>query len=121
MTQSLPIHRRPGGTLYRYIVVEMAFPTLYALAGLTLVVLTRELIGYSEMVINRGLSLGDVGALALFQMVPVVSNMLPFAVMVGGLVALGRLGADRELLMLEASGISSPRLLGPGMVFASVK
>ncbi len=120
MTQDLPIHRRPGPTLYRYLVLEMVFPTLYTLGGLTLVVMTRELVGYSEMVINRGSSLGDVGALAVFQMLPVLASMLPFAVLVGGLVALGRLGADRELLMLEASGISSPRVLGPVMGFAAV-
>jgi lipopolysaccharide export system permease protein len=117
---TLPIHRRPGKTLYRYLVLEMVFPTLYTLGGLTLVILTRELIGYSELVINRGVSLADVGALALFQMLPVVSQMLPFAVLVGGLVALGRLGADRELLTLEASGVSSPRIVGPVMLFAAV-
>ena len=111
MTATMPIHRRPGRTLYRYLVLEMVFPTLYTLGGLTLVILTRELIGYSELVINRGVSLGDVAALALYQMLPVLSQMLPFAVLVGGLVALGRLGADRELLMLEASGVSSPRVV----------
>ncbi len=120
MTEAMPVHRRLGTTLYRYLTLEMVFPTLYTLGGLTLVVLTRELVGYSEMVINRGLSLGDVGALALFQMLPVVAQMLPFAVLVGGLVAMGRLGADRELLMLEASGISSPRVMGPVMLFATV-
>lgn len=98
----------------------MVFPTLYTLGGLTLVILTKDLLSYSDMVINRGLSLAEVGQIALFQMLPVVGQMLPFAVLVGGLVALGRLGQDRELLMLEASGISSPRLLGPVMVFASV-
>jgi lipopolysaccharide export system permease protein len=98
----------------------MLFPTFYTLGGLTLVVLTRELIGYSEMVINRGLSLADVGALALYQMLPVMGQMLPFAVLVGGLIALGRLGADREILILEASGVSSPRMLGPVMVFAAM-
>ena len=120
MTTSMPLHRRPGRTLYRYLVIEMVFPTLYTLGGLTLVILTRELIGYSEMVINRGLSLGDVGGLAVYQMLPVVAQMLPFAVLVGGLVALGRLGSDRELLMFEASGVSSPRILGPVMLFACV-
>ena len=117
---TLPIHRRPGKTLYRYLVLEMVFPTLYTLGGLTLVILTRELIGYSELVINRGVSLGDVSALGLYQMLPVISQMLPFAVLVGGLVALGRLGADRELLMLEASGVSSPRIVWPVMLFAGL-
>ncbi len=115
----MPVHRRPGSTLYRYLILEMVFPTLYTLGGLTLVVMTQELVGYSEMVINRGVSLGEVAALALFQMLPVLGSMLPFGVLVGGLVALGRLGADRELLMLEASGISSPRIVWPVLAFAA--
>ena len=119
-TATLPVHRRPGITLYRYFLLEMVFPTLYTLGGLTTVVLTRELISYSELVINRGLSLVDVLQLALFQMLPVLADVLPFSVLVGGLVALGRLGSDRELLMLEASGISSPRIVGPVMAFALV-
>ncbi len=120
MSVAKPVHRRPGGTLYRYLILEMVFPTLFTLGGLTIVILTKDLLSFSDMVINRGLSLADVGAIALFQMLPVVARMLPFAVLVGGLVALGRLGADRELLVLEASGISSPRLLGPVTSFATV-
>ncbi len=55
MSAPRPERRRPGGTLYRYIIREMVFPTLYALGGLTLVVLTKDLLGYSDLVINRGL------------------------------------------------------------------
>jgi len=120
MSEPQPIHRRPGKTLYRYLVLEMVFPTLYTLGGLTIVILTKELLSFSDLVINRGLSLGDVGAIALYQMNPVIGQMMPFAVLVGGLVALGRLGADRELLMLEASGISSPRILWPVLSFAAM-
>lgn len=96
----------------------MAFPTLYALGGMTIVVLTRELIGFSDLVINRGLGVGVVAAIAFFQSLPLAATMLPFAVMVGALVALGRLGADRELLVLEACGLSVRRLLGPVVGFA---
>lgn len=120
MSVAKPVHRRPGATLYRYLIVEMVFPTLFTLGGLTIVILTKDLLSFSDMVINRGLSIADVGAIALYQMVPVLGQMLPFAMLIGGLVALGRLGADRELLMLEASGISSPRLLGPVTTFAAV-
>ena len=120
MSVAKPVHRRPGATLYRYLIVEMVFPTLFTLGGLTIVILTKDLLSFSDMVINRGLSIADVAAIALYQMVPVLGQMLPFAMLIGGLVALGRLGADRELLMLEASGISSPRLLGPVTTFAAV-
>ena len=117
---SQPAHRRPGGTLYRYVIVEMVFPTLFTLGGLMVVVLTRDLLGFSDLVINRGLGVDTVSWIAFYKIVPLSSQMMPFAVLVGALVALGRLGADRELLTLEASGVSSPRLLGPVMCFAAV-
>jgi len=112
------IHRRPGGTLYRYLIREMIVPSALALGGFTLVVLTNDLLGFSELVINRGVSAATVLAIAGLKAIPVAAQMLPFAVLVGALIALGRLGADLELLTLEASGISSPRLLGPVMTFA---
>ena len=46
--------------------------------------------------------------------------MFPFAVLVGSLVGLGRLGADREILVLEASGVAAPRLVWPIVSFAAV-
>ena len=46
--------------------------------------------------------------------------VLPFSVLMGSLIALGRLGADRELLIIEASGISAPRLLPPILLFSAV-
>ena len=113
MLYSAPKHRRPGGTLYRAVVREVAAPAALALCALTLVLLTQDLIGFSELVINRGLAARSVAWLAFYELVPRVSLSLPFACLVGCLVGLGRMGADRELLVLEASGISSPRLIGP--------
>lgn len=113
-------HRRPGLTLYRYLAVETLRPFAFALLGLTLVTLTTDLIGYSELVINRGLGVGEVSLIAFYEAVPVASFILPFAVLIGSLVALGRLGADREILALEASGISAARLIPPVAAFAAV-
>jgi lipopolysaccharide export system permease protein len=110
--------RRPRGTLYRYLFRELTFPTLAALAGLTVVILTKDLLGYSELVINRGLGVGAVLMMAFYQSLPLVGTMLPFAVLVGTLVGLGRMGADLELLVLEACGISGRRLVAPVTSFA---
>ena len=41
MSVAKPVHRRPGATLYRYLIIEMVFPTLFTLGGLTVVVLTK--------------------------------------------------------------------------------
>ena len=115
-----PIHRRPGLTLYRYVAREALWPTLFALLGLTLVVLTTRILGFSDLVINRGLGAGVVGGMVFFEAMPVLARMFPFGVLVGCLVALGRLGADREVLALEASGVAVGRLVWPVVAFAGV-
>jgi LPS export ABC transporter permease LptG/LPS export ABC transporter permease LptF len=104
--------------LYRYVAVEALRPFLFALVGLTLVVLTTDLIGFSELVINRGLSSRQVGLLAFYESVPVAALIFPFSILIGALVALGRLGADREIFALEACGLSTSRLIGPIAAFA---
>ena len=88
--------------------------------GLTAVVLTTRILGFSDLVINRGLGAGEVGRMIFFEAVPVLARIFPFGVLVGCLVALGRLGADREILALESSGVAVARLVWPIVAFAGV-
>ena len=115
-----PKRRRPRRTLYRYVALETLRPTGFALFGLTAVVLTTKVLEFSELVINRGVEASSVAAILFFEAVPVAARMLPFAVLVGALFALGRMGADREILALEASGIAPARLTWPVVAFAGV-
>jgi lipopolysaccharide export system permease protein len=115
-----PIHRRPGGTIYRLVGLELWIPTFFTLIALSLMLLTQDLLGFAELVINRGLGAATVAWIAFYQTVPVVAQVLPFSVLVGCLIGLGRMGTDRELLILEASGISSPRLMWPVALFAAL-
>jgi LPS export ABC transporter permease LptG len=113
-----PPHRPLGLTFYRYVALEALRPTIFGLLGLTVVVLTKDLLGFSDLVINRGLGVGAVALIAFYESVPIAALMFPFSVLLGCLVALGRLGSDREILALEASGVSAPRLVWPVIVFA---
>lgn len=106
-------HRPLGWTLFGYIAREAVFPTLLALAGLSLAALTKSLLGLSDLLVNRGLSVEDTAAFIGFEIVVLAARILPFAVLLGALVALGRLAADKELLALESCGVSPGRLLGP--------
>ena len=119
MLYSAPKHRRPGGTLYRAVIREVAVPGLLSLAVFIALLLTQDLIAFSELMINRGLGFRSAASFIFFQVVPLVGVALPFATLVGCLIGLGRMGSDRELLALEASGVSSPRLLGPVLLYAS--
>jgi LPS export ABC transporter permease LptG/LPS export ABC transporter permease LptF len=109
---------RLGPRLSRYVVREIAFPTLFVLAGLTLLAIAADLVGYSDLVVNRGWGAREVAKIALFRTTPLVGRVIPFSVLLGSLVALGRLGADREILALEASGVSARRLAAPVAGFA---
>ena len=93
-------HRRPGLTLYVYMAREALRPTVFGLLGLTVVVLTTHMLGYSDLVINRGVGTADVGRMLFYEAVPVATRMFPFAVLIGCLVVLGRMGAEREILVL---------------------
>jgi LPS export ABC transporter permease LptG len=116
---SRPVHRPLGLTFYRYVALEALRPTIFALLGLTTVVLTKELLGFSILVINRGVGVGTVSLIAFYKAIPITAFMLPFSVLLGCLVAMGRLGADREILTLEANGIAAARLVWPVIAFAA--
>lgn len=107
----------PGAKLSRYLVSEMWLPALFATASFGLVVLLTDLLGYADLIVNRGLDAGQVAQIAGLQLIPTLARTLPFAVLVGTLVGLGRLAADRELLALEASGFSPRQLAYPGLLF----
>lgn len=115
-----PLHRRPGKTLYRYLASETVIPTGLSLLGLTAVVLTKDLVALFPALVNRGVAGSVVAAIALYKAIPILAWMFPFAVLIGALVALGRLGADREILVLEASGVAAPRLVWPILAVAAL-
>jgi LPS export ABC transporter permease LptG len=113
-----PDRPRSSAKLTRYLISEMVLPSLLATAAFGLVVLLTDLLGYAELIVNRGLGPREVAEIALLQLVPTLARTLPFAVLVGSLVGLGRLSADRELLALETSGFSARQLARPGLYFA---
>jgi len=109
---------RPGPLLVRSVVRELGSPTLVSLGGLTVAALTKNVLGYVDWIVNRGLGADVVAGVALHQLVPVVAQVLPFAALIGALVGLGRLRADSEVLALEASGVRPAGLI-PAVLLAS--
>jgi LPS export ABC transporter permease LptG len=98
---------------------EVLLPAGFALLGLTGVVLTRDIVGLLPLM-NSGVDGSSIAMVAFYKAIPLGATMLPFALLVGSLVALGRLGADREILVLEASGVAAWHLLGPITALAAL-
>ena len=112
--------RRLGGALSGYVIREAAGPTIAALIGLTLLILTKDILSFMDFVINRGFGVLVVAMIAFYEIVPLASHTLPFAVLIGVLSGLGRLRVDNEIIALEAVGVAGWRLVGPVLAFATV-
>ncbi|MCP4904548.1 MAG: YjgP/YjgQ family permease [bacterium] len=119
-TVARPRRQRSSAKLSRYLISEMLLPSLLALVAFGLVVLLTDLLGYADLIVNRGLGVKEVGQIATLQLIPTLARTLPFAVLIGALIGLGRLSADRELLALETAGFSARQLARPGLFFAFV-
>ncbi len=100
-------------TLQRYILTEFAGPTLFALVGLTLVLMVGNLVQFADLVISKGVAVAQIIKLFLFLVPYLLTFSLPMAVLVGTLIAFGRLSADNEITAMRSCGISLVRLSLP--------
>ena len=99
--------------LDRYVLREMMTPFALALLLLTFALEIPPILNYGETLIAEGAT-WDIVVRVLATLVPQALGVtIPMALLAGILVALGRLSGDREIVAMEACGISLGRLLRP--------
>jgi len=99
--------------LDRYIIREFIPPFLLGLLLFTFVLLTNRIFKLTELIVNRGVSIFDVLRLISYIMPSFLMLTIPMAVLLGALVAFGRLSTDSEVTALRASGLPFMRLAAP--------
>lgn len=97
----------------RYICRELASHALLGLAVFTFVFYVPQLVRLMELAVRHWSSAGTVLLLMACALPGVLTFSLPIAVLVGALIGLGRLGADSEIVALNALGIGRRHLLIP--------
>jgi lipopolysaccharide export system permease protein len=107
-------------TIHRYILREIAIPFGLGLAVFTMILLIARILKLVEMVVNRGVPLLDVLKLFSYILPTFLEVTVPMALLLGVLVAFGRLSSDSELIALKTSGVSLYQLVRPVAVFALV-
>ena len=106
------------GILDRYITRELILPFLLGLVVFTFLLMIQPLGDYSEQLIAKGVSWSIV-VRVLGTLVPqALAVTIPIALLIGLLIGLGRLSADRETVAMQACGISLYRLLRPVLLLA---
>jgi lipopolysaccharide export system permease protein len=104
--------------LDRYIVREMVVPFLLGLGIFTTILLIVRILKLVELVVNRGVPLGQMVRIFSYIMPAFLEVTVPMALLLAILVAFGRLSSDSEVIAMRAAGISLYRLLLPVAVFA---
>ena len=104
----------------RYIVREILLPFAIALVVLTFVLIIPFIIELAEQLIQKGVSWPTILQLMATLVPSTIGLTIPMALLVAVLIALGRLSADREIVVLMACGVSPYRILRPVLVVGVV-
>lgn len=97
----------------RYLLREMVFPFLLAVAGFVLFIFLNLFQQLSDFMLDRDLSFGLLIRILLYRLPELLVYGLPVGVLFAIFWALGRLSHDRELVALQAAGYSLRRLMWP--------
>src|ERR1700680_273331 len=111
---SLPAMR----ILDRHICREILSHTLLALVIFTFVIFVPQLVQMMNVVARHSGRSWQTAQLFLTAFPRVLTFSVPIALLVGVLIALGRMSADSELVALNAAGIALRHLLVPVGVVA---
>src|SRR5712692_10382682 len=106
--------------LDRYVAREVLGPFVLGVGLLTFALVAGRLLKLTEMVVNHGVTLGEVMGLIGYIMPGFLELTFPMAVLLGVLLGFGRMSGDQELTAARASGISLYRLAVPVMAIAVI-
>ena len=102
----------------RYICRQLFSHAFLGLGIFTFVFFVPQLVRLMDLVVRHPGSWWTIGILFLSTFPAILSLTLPIGVLVGVLIALGRLSADSELIAMSALGMGRRRLLVPVGILA---
>jgi LPS export ABC transporter permease LptG/LPS export ABC transporter permease LptF len=97
----------------RYVIREVLWPFTLGLLVFTFILIIPFLIEYAEQFISKGVSPMVVLRIIGTLLPQALGLTIPMSLLLGLLVAFGRLSGDREFVALQACGVSLMRLLRP--------
>lgn len=105
--------------LDRYVISECVPPFALTLAVFTFVLLMHRLLGLSDLVIAKGVPVGEVLWLLALAVPAVLPLLLPVSLLLAVLLAFGRLSSDSEMTAMRASGIGLGHNLRPVLLLSA--
>jgi len=110
----------PMKGLNRYILRQLAAPTIFLTLALTGVVWLTQSLRFVDMIVNRGLSAGEFLYITFLLMPGILVLILPIALFCAILYAYHRLSNDSEIVVMRAAGLSQRSLAVPAVIMACI-
>jgi LPS export ABC transporter permease LptG/LPS export ABC transporter permease LptF len=110
----------PLRILDRYVIREAIVPFSLALLVFTFILQIPPVMDVAEKLIAKGVDGRTIARIMLTLLPQALGITIPMALLVGLLVALGRLSGDRETVAMQACGVSLYRLVRPIAVVAAL-
>jgi lipopolysaccharide export system permease protein len=105
-------------TTYFYILKETLPIFFIGLMVFTIILLMDKILKLIELIVTRGVNLLQILKLLLFISPSFLTFTIPTAVLLGILLAFGRLSGDNEITAFKASGVSLYQLFIPISIFS---
>jgi len=105
-------------TIDRYLIRQVLPPFFLALLVLTFLLEIPPVMRTAEPLIAKGVAWSDIARIMVTLLPSALGLTIPMSFLVGLLIGLGRLSADRETVALQACGVSIYRLLRPVALLA---
>lgn len=105
-------------SLAAYVMRSLAFKILAAAAVLLGVLQILDLLDVTTDILDRGLGFGGVAYYAALRTPRLLEQVIPLAVLAGGIFAFAQLARESGVIAMRAAGVSVYRLAGMGLPVA---
>jgi lipopolysaccharide export system permease protein len=105
-------------TIYAYVAKDFFFSFFVAFLFFFFIFFINQMLLMAEDILSKKAPLWDVILLVVYAMPSILAMSVPFASLVGALMAVGRFSSDNEIIVFQASGISLKRIFIPLMTLS---
>jgi lipopolysaccharide export system permease protein len=105
--------------LDRYIARELVAPFLFGVGAFTSIFIASQLFFKLTGYLAKGAPLGEIAALFVLRLVPMIVFTFPMAMLLAALLAYGRLSGESELISMLSAGIPFLRTAVPAFVLGA--
>ncbi len=106
-------------TLYRYLAQQFLAGVGIVYSAFLLLAFSIDVVDLANRTAGRSVSTVVVIGMAILQLPDLGQKMMPFAVLLGGVLAFARLSRSQELVAIRAAGMSAWDFLAPPLAVAA--